>query len=159
MKVDFSKNFIVVGLLNDYVHSFASMLAEKLDYYFLEVEKLINYNIANRIEMENICGKEYLDKEELKIVSSLNDYERTVAILNESTFVKFKDKFKNFNIIYLQFDYKTVLKCEKKHTPNFKLKEIVFTEMDNFLKKNCNFIINCDILDFERKIETLLKGI
>ena len=152
-------NYIVVGLVNDYVHSFASLLAEKLDYYFLEVEKLINYNIANRIEMENICGKEYLEREELKVISSLNDYERTVAILNESTFVKHKEKFKNFNIIYLQFDYKTVVKCEKKHTPNFKLKEIVFAEMDNFLKKNCNFIINCDILNFENKIEMFLKGL
>ena len=109
--------------------------------------------------MEDICGKEYLDKEETKIISSLNEYERTVAILNESTFVKHRKKLKNFNVIYLQFNYETVVECEKKYTPNFKLKEIVFAEMDNFLKKYCDFIINCDILDFENKINTFLKGI
>lgn len=158
-KENSKNNFIVVGLVNEYVHSFASLLAEKLDYYFLEIEKLINYNIANKLEMEKVCGREYLDKEEAKIISSLSDYERTVAILNESTFVKHRKKLKNFTVIYLQFDYKTVVKCEKKYTPNFKLKEIVFAEMDNFLKKYCDFVINCDILNLECEIDTLLKGL
>ena len=80
------KNIILVGLSNEFVKFGANLLAEKLGYYNLDVDSMLEYTLMDRIKMKQVCGVKYLDEQEKKVIKSLNDYEKTVMSIKLDTF-------------------------------------------------------------------------
>ena len=154
------ENILFVGLADQYVRNVAINIADNLGLYFLDLEQLIDYSIIDKHNVEKICGIKYLEDEEKRVVKSVNDYEKTVISTKFSTFVKYSNIISNKNlIIYLKLNLCEVNKLNTNLEVNVGVNDIIFEERDKYLKKNCDMVFNCDILNFENNIEKLLKTI
>ena len=159
------KNVVIIGFINEDMQKIGQELANKLDFYYLDIEKLIEYSLGNKLEMENVCGLEYLKNEEKKIVYSINSYERTVVSISYETFINNLDAISSSNVlIYLRqtkMQFSKRIKnlresgIENENLNNYLISEIAFEERDKLLKKNCNFAIRYDI----SKLNDLISNI
>ena len=158
-------NVLLVGLIEIDLKKIGLMLSQRLDFYYLNCEELISYSLFDKEKMEQVCGVDYLCREERKVVYGLNSFERTVISMTYETFSNNFDAISSSNlIVYLrqtegQFNKriedltKTGIEEEKLH--NYEITRLVFTQRDNFLKKNCNIVAKYDI----SKLEQLIKNI
>lgn len=158
------QNVLLVGLVNRDVKEIAMKLAERIGFFYLNCEDMIVYSLLEPKKMEDVCGKEYLQKQEKLVVSSLNSYEKTVISMNYETFANNFDAISKSNlIVYLQQSKSAFSKrlCEIKkigtqqEIGNLEISKIVFSEREKYLKKNCNVIYRYDILDLENSVNSL----
>lgn len=160
----FEKNVLLVGLSSEFVRYFASQLAEKLEFYYLDIDNLLEYSLMDRIKMKQICGTKYLDEQEKKVLKSLNDYEKTIMSIKLESFIANKKILANKNLtIYLSVEKNQINDLNKFLLNEFKtenvLNDLLFDEYDNFLKKNCEIIIKCDINNIEESLNELILQI
>ena len=158
------KNIILVGLSNEFVKFGANLLAEKLGYYNLDVDSMLEYTLMDRIKMKQVCGVKYLDEQEKKVIKSLNDYEKTVMSIKLDTFAaNVKSLQDNNMLVYLSFNKKQVKDLNKLLTNEFKteitLNDLLFQEHDKYLKKNCDIILKCDINNIDESFNELIERI
>lgn len=161
-KILFEKNLIVVGLSNEFVRFISSRLAEKLNFYYLDVDNLLDYSLMDRIKMNEVCGAKYLDEQEKKVIKSLNDYEKTVMSIKIDTFIANLKFISSDNIkVYASFNKSNLKDVNQLLKPEFEteivLNELTFNEEDKFLKKNCDIVINCDINNIDACLEELIN--
>ena len=153
---------LLVGLSNEFVRFISMRLSGKIGYYYLDVESLLEYSIIDRLKMREICGVKYLEEQEKKIILSLNDYEKTVMSMKLETFMANYNNLKENNlIVYVAIDKKQIgelnnfLKSE--YQTETVINELLFNEHDKFLKKNCDFIVNCDINNIDESFSDLIS--
>ena len=104
MEKKIDKNILIVGLSDDFGRLFSSLLADKLDFYYLDVESLLEYSIMDRLKMEKVCGVKYLDEQEKKVIKSINDYQKTVISMKLDLFIGHLKNILSGNIlVYLKF--------------------------------------------------------
>ena len=159
------KNVFIIGFINEDLEKIGQELANKLDYYYLNLENLIDYSLGNKLEVEKKCGIEYLNKEQKKLVYSSNSYERTIVSISYETFINNLDAISSSNVlIYVRQTKMQFLKriqhlqksgIENENLNNYLLTEIAFEERDKLMKKNCNFAIKYDI----SKLNDLIQNI
>lgn len=159
-----NKNILIVGLSDDFVRLFSSLLADKLDFYYLDVESLLEYSIMDRLKMEKVCGVRYLDEQEKKVIKSINDYQKTVISMKLDLFIgHLKNILSNNILVYLKFDKTDVQNLNKllksKSLNEVVLNDLVFEERDKYLKKNCEIVLDCDIFNIENSINILVEKI
>ena len=158
------KNILIVGLSDDFVRLFSSALADRLDLYYLDIEKLLEYSIMDRLKMQQVCGVRYLDEQERKVIKSVNDYQNTVISIKLDLFAQHLENILNSSfLVYLKFEKSEIKKLNEllksKSLNEVVLNDLVFEERDKFLKKNCDIVLNCDILNIESGIDKLIKKI
>ena len=139
------KNVFIIGCINEDLKIIGQELSNKLDYYYLNLENLIDYSLVNKLEMERVCGLDYLKNEEKKLVFSLNSYERTVVSISYETFTNNLEAISSSNLlVYLRQTKGKFIKrvenlkksgIENENLNNYVLDEIVFDERDKILKK------------------------
>lgn len=144
-------NILLVGLLNDELKEIGLALAERLKFFYLNCEELISYSLIDIVEMEKVCGIEYLRNQEKKVVYSLNSYERTIISMTYETFSNNFEVISNANkIIYVRISAKEFSKKLKfikkddidyKNKHNYEISELVFFERDKFIKNHCDLIV------------------
>lgn len=164
-------NFILVSLINLNLEKISIALAKKIKCFYLNMEELIDYSLVDKKRMEEVCGIDYMEKQEMKIVKSINDYENTVASMKYETFSK---NFSHINkeknkIIYLSisqanFDkYKTEFEIkndkDKFVSSDIEILSIAFKERDKFMKKNCNIEVKCDISNVKETVKLVYEKI
>lgn len=170
-------NYILVNIANIDIKKISLLLAEKLGYYYLNIEDLIDYSLFDKEKMADICGIDYMKTEERKVINSINSYERIVVSMNYETFSSNLENInKNNKIIYLNIEKKQLeaefnrlkksaekLKSvsSKKSTiiSNLSMALIVFEERDKFLKKNCDIEAKYVISNIEETVNSIYKTI
>lgn len=165
------KNVLLVGLINEDLKKIGLALSCKLDYFYLNTEDMLSYSILDRIEMEKVCGADYLSNEEKKIIYNLNGYENTIISMTNETFSNNYDVISSSNnVIYLRLTQKQFEKrideleksgIDDDFLNNYELTKIVFNERDKYLKKSSNATINYDIKkldDVVNNLEKLITG-
>ena len=157
-----NKNILIVGLSDDFTRLFSSLLADKLDFYYLDVENLLEYSIMDRLKMEEVCGVRYLDEQEKKVIKSINDYQNTIISMKLDLFVGHLKNILSSNIlVYLKFQKDQLENLNKllksKSMNEVVLNDLVFDERDKFLKKNCEIVVECDISNIDAGINDLIK--
>lgn len=161
MDINFVKqNVLFVGLSDQYARSVAECIADKLGLYFLDLDQLIDYSIIDKYNVKKVCGIKYLEDEEKRVITSVNDYERTVISVKYGTFVKYNNIFSEKTlVVYLKLNHKTLNKLNEKESINVGINDIIFEERNKYLKKNCDIVFNCDILNLESDLDKLLNEI
>ena len=150
------KNILIVGLVDEFLDKISSTLAFNLNKYYLNIDELINYYISEKQKMLELCGVEYFEEQERKVITSLKDYENTLMFAKFSTFSSYIDTFKeNCIIIYVQINMKSIKKNKKDKFATENLNFLVFQERETFLKNNCNNVIKCDINNLDESLKLL----
>lgn len=170
-------NYVLINIANINVKKFSLSLSEKLGYYYLNIEDLVDYSLFDKEKMVDICGINYMKKEEKKIINSINSYEKTIASMNYETFSNNVENInKNNKIIYLNIHkiqleeelnkleesvkkQKSVSSKKSIMISNFKKALIVFEERDKFIRKNCDIEVKYDISNIEEAVNSIYKTI
>lgn len=130
---------LITGLLRNFNKEVASLLSDKLDIYHLDIPDLIEYELADRDNIIEKCGIEYLNKLEKNAVTSALSYENTVLSFDFETFVNYSEICsKNTISFYLCFSKDYVE--DKKNMFNT-INRIAYIDRDNFLKQKCEYVI------------------
>ena len=141
------KNILLIGLSYNNVQEMGTEFSNFANFYYLDVEALIDYAVMDRVKMKQVCGAKYLEEQESKVVASLQEYENTVISMKFSTMVKYFEFVNKLNCIkvYLYLEKEDICALESKNKLNNGLNDIVFEERNKFLKKNCDILFKCDI--------------
>jgi shikimate kinase len=151
--------------------------AKEIDFYYLNTEELIDYSLFDKKKMADICGVGYMERQEVNIIKSVNDYENTVISMTYETFSKNISNINKKNkVIYLNVtkkqleeefnklkeqteSQKTVSAKKSSILSNLGISLIVFEERDKFLKKNCNIEVKCDIYNIKETVSSIYASI
>lgn len=140
-----SGSILFVGLDYDFVKKVAYECSKKLDKLFLDAKSLIEYNLIDIEKLKVVCGVEYFEKEQKKVISSLSEYENVVIsfpynlILNDEYF----DYVKNLKIIFIEIDKQTLNNTNKTMPKenNLNIEILAYEELTNVLRDRCTKII------------------
>lgn len=83
-------NLCIVGLTKLFTDEVCKELASSLGMFYANVDDLLEYELGDRNKIEEVCGKEYLVKEELSVIRRACSFDDTVinidyANLNNET--------------------------------------------------------------------------
>lgn len=157
-------NITLLLPLSSYKKKLTRELAHKLDMFFVDVEDMLQFELVDLKRALSINGKDYLEKEENKLVARLYSYTNALITLNLSTFFKEQNNKlikENSLIVYFEFstaNYFKLLKKEQKGDElelNFKL----FEERNKLLKNNADIVVNCQNTNKKDIIKLLLQKI
>ena len=146
-----------------YQKKIATTLAKKLNMMLADIKELL----AFELDVEKavfIGGKEYLEKEETKLIERISSYSNTLIILDINTFLQEKNynALKKHSLItYFRFnesDIKKMLKREKSES-EVKLSEKLFNEWDKLLLKLCDVIVPCENMNKKENIKQFLEEV
>lgn len=97
-------NICVVGLPKKFTDIVCEQLAIKLDMFYANIDKLFEYELTDLNKVEEVCGVDYLLKEQISIIKRTCSYDNTLIcieypLLNNDDILKIiKD---NCLLIYL----------------------------------------------------------
>lgn len=169
-----NQNYILVSLMDINMEKISSQLAKKLNYYYLNIEELIDYQLIDKEKMIDVCGIEYTEKARNKVIKSINTYENSIISMNYETFSSYHSGInRNNKIIYLKVRKEQIKKeydrlnkeIKTERMPkdksilvsNLGISLMVYEERDKFIRKNCDYEVKCDISNIEKTISEILK--
>jgi len=132
--------------------------------FFVDIDEMLQFELMDIKKALSIGGKNYLDKEEDKLVARLYSYSNTLITLNLATFLKEENyEFikKNSLIVYLEFsseNYAKLLKQEKTDD-ELQLNIKLFQERNKLLKKNADIIVFCENTNKQNILIELIQKI
>ena len=100
-------NLFVLGLSKLFTDEVCRELSESLEMFYANVQEILEFELMDLMEVESICGVDYLLKQELSIVRRISSYDNTIingklsALNHDKTYESVKQ---NCLIIYLQQD-------------------------------------------------------
>lgn len=142
-------NICVIGLSQQFADDVCNELSKRLDMYYANIEKLIEFELIDIDKMQELCGIEYFHKQELSIVKRVCTYENTLINLN---FNKLNSDnileivSNNCLIIYLRIDrknYKKQMFFEELGDNEQKINLDVYFDRDNIVKNISDIVIDC----------------
>lgn len=98
-------NICIVGLTKLFTDEVCKELSSSLEMFYANVDDLLEYELQDKLRVEEVCGKEYLIKEELSVIRRVCSFDNTVinidyVNLNNDTALEY---VKNSSVlIYLQ---------------------------------------------------------
>ncbi len=150
--VKMKSNILFVGFLKEFNESICTELAKSLSMYVADVPSLIAYELVNLDEMITVCGKEYYDKQERKVISRLATFENTIFNINYDLFSLYGRKYfeNSSHIIYVRVDENKLNQRLKQSTQPSEWSAVIdlidFEDRDKFLNENADFVVHCDKL-------------
>lgn len=155
-------NILIVGLVDEFNKNIAYEVSNRLGVYFLDIKDLIEYEITDRQNMIDLCGIEYLEKQEYKIIQSVTGFENTIITISNDIFTKWEayNIFKDSCIIlYLRLEENEINEYFTKAGNKFNLNQIVFKDRDEFLSDHSQITINAKINSEEKTIKDIIKQV
>ena len=132
------KNIVILGFNYEYNIEIAQNISQFFDMYFLDVDRFVEYQLQSRPIMGELCGVDYLEKQENKVLKTCTEFEKTVMTIPANYFLR-NEMYKNFSnsiIIYLYFSKSKLKKlCDSQKASSFLLTDIItFEEKDKEIK-------------------------
>lgn len=75
-------NLCIVGLAKLFADEVCKELASSLGMFYANIDDLLEYELEDRDRIEDVCGKEYLVKEELSVIKRACSFDDTVININ-----------------------------------------------------------------------------
>jgi len=146
-------NICVYGLTEDYVKKIAKRVSNKFEMFFADVDALIEFDLINTQMVEEVCGKEYLEKLERKKVKNTATFENTLlslrfSLINDELNRKVLDE--NCLMVYIKLNqesYEKKLSKGKKEKLNRILSLAVFEERNRLLESYADVVVECSGLN------------
>ena len=131
---------------------------------FADVEELLQFELLDLKKAFLIGGKDYLEKEENKIISRLCSYSNAFITLDLATFFREKNNTllkEHALTVYIEFSKQNYLKLLKKEKTgdNFELDAKLFEDRNKLLKKHSDISIFCENTNKKDIIKQLLLAI
>ncbi len=159
-------NITSVCFLNDYNKAISTMVSDKLDLYYADINDYLEFNMVNANEVIAKCGVEYLEKLEIDSVKSVASFENAVISIEPRLFIKQKslNALKNSGIvIYVRLPkkvYADQINKAKKDKKDEMLNILnVYDDYDKICTQNADIIIDSKNLNEKSIYKKMLKHI
>ena len=159
-----SGNVFFVCLDYDYVGQIANEIALSGDKFFLDVNQLFEYSLMGTQRVKNICGLEYLKKEQKKILLNIKEYENTFINIPYDFVIdeEYKDFIDKCFIVFVELDKKELLNNNftKNADNNLDVELMVVDELNTLIRNKSKIIINSNgnLKEDIKKIKNELKN-
>lgn len=158
-------NVCVVGLSKQFTDNLCQELANKLDMFYANINKLFEYELTDLSKVEELCGIEFLIKEEVSIIKRTCTYDNTLIcieypLLNNNEILKIvKD---NCLLIYLgttQENFNNELdKIEENNSIKI-IEKDAFEDRDFLCRKMADLVVDCEDLQMDLLINRIIEKI
>ncbi len=142
-------NLCIIGLSKQFVDDICKQLSDRLEMYYANVEQIMEFELMDLHKVEEICGKEYLLKEEISIIKRVSSYENTLLnveyshLNNESSLLAIRE---NCLLIYLRLTSARFDKEQSRENVSENVRKInkdVMEDRDFICKNISDVTINC----------------
>ena len=158
-------NICLIGLSNQFVDQFGLDSSKKLEMYYANVAKIIEFELFDMAKMEDVCGKDYLERKESSILKRICTYEDTVlnveySLLNKDinyTYIK-----NSCVIVYLKLSKDRYKKIQDSENLSDSVKIInwdLFDDRNFICEKKSDLIIDCGELSGKDLLDKFLEEI
>jgi len=155
-----SPNLCFVGLSRYFTEKVSMQLSEILALFYASVDKLIEFELLDSRKFEDVCGKDFLEATEKKILKRVANYENTVISIDCSRLnseANLKSIKNNCVVLFLDMDfelYNQILAEELKLSQDvIFINKTLFDDRRRLCLDNADIVIKCDSnnADFEAK--------
>lgn len=156
-------NICIVGLSNDFTKTIAKQLADRLDFFYADVNDLLKYDLIDIADAERKSSKAYILKLESSKVKTVASYENTVFTVDYSSLVNGNNYEHILNqtvIVFLKLSkQKLTERLDMQHaTPAEKTLELsVFEDRNALISKICNATVLVRTWNETTILKNLLK--
>ena len=158
-------NICVVGLSKHFTDIVCQQLAIKLDMFYANIAELFEYELTDLNKIEEICGIDFLIKEQISIVQRTCTYDNTLMcieypLLNNSEILKLVKN--NCLLIYLNItkkDFEEELNKVESNKSSRIIEIDAFHDRDILCKYMCDLVVDCENLDMDSLITKIIKNI
>ena len=156
-------NVCVVGLLKQFTDNVCQELANKLDMFYANINKLFVYELTDLSKVEEVCGIEFLVKEEISIIKRTCTYDNTLIcieypLLNNSDILNIvKD---NCLLIYLgtsQDNFNKELDSIEESASIKIIEKDAFEDRDYLCRKMADLVVDCEDLSMDLLINRIIE--
>ena len=158
-------NVCVVGLSKQFTDNLCQELANKLDMFYANINKLFEYELTDLSKVEELCGIEFLIKEEVSIIKRTCTYDNTLIcieypLLNNNEILKIvKD---NCLLIYLgttQENFNDELDRIEENNSIKIIEKDAFEDRDFLCRKMADLVVDCEDLQMDLLINRIIEKI
>jgi len=156
-------NITLLLPLNTYKKRMGKLIASKLHMLYADVEALLQYELDIKKALD-VNGKDYLERQENKLVKRVASYSNTLIVLPFDTFIRQKNievLKQNSLVVYLQLLEKNYLKILKRENTKekFLLESKTFKEKDKLLKNYSDVVVKCENANKKDILKAFLKEV
>ena len=139
-------NILILCLNNQYARQIAKGLSSELEMFYLDINDILEYNLIND-DMLDYAGQDYFEKEKLKTIKGLTQYESTMFAGNFELLSQdqnLETLAKSAVIVYIGLTKDFLELQDKNSDEKFKHTLLAFEEEDNFCKSSADVVCNCN---------------
>ncbi len=154
-------NICIIGLTKLFTDEVCKQLSSGLEMFYANIDELLEYELQDKNKIEEICGREYLVREELSIIRRVCSFDNTIINIdyvnlnNETALGYLKD---SCLIIYLKLskeDFKKEINKEGQTFNQMIISNDLFDDRDFICTALSDIVV--DIV--EMNVETTLNNI
>lgn len=161
-------NILIVGFLKDFNNSVCLKLSKDLNMFYANVADMVSYELTNADEMITVCGLDYYQEQENKVLRRISTFENTIFCFDYNYFSNFCEQYfaNTCHIIYLKVCEQKLDKAIKKNndyeTWPSAIDIIDFKDRNKKLEKTCDFTVESDklsVASYSKKVKDYLKSL
>lgn len=158
-------NICLIGLSNQFVDQFGLDLSKKLEMYYANVAKIIEFELFDMNKMEELCGKDYLERKESSILKRICTYEDTILnveytlLNNDENYTYLKN---SCVIVYLKLSKNRYKKIQDNENLSDCVKMInldLFDDRNFICEKKSDMVVDCSELSGKDLLDKFLEEI
>ena len=158
-------NVCVVGLSKQFTDIVCQQLSIKLDMFYANIEKLFEYELTDLNKVEEMCGIDFLVKEQISIIKRTCSYDNTLMcveypLLNNDDIYQLIQN--NCLLIYLGVS-EDRFKNELEKTEDSESVRIIetdaFYDRDFLCRKMADIVVDSEELEMNVLINKIIDGI
>lgn len=158
-------NICIIGLSKHFTDDVCKQLSIKMDMFYANVQDILEFELMDMQKVEEVCGIDYLLKEERSIIRRICTYDNTIinvdysCLNNDSNVEVIRD---NCLIIYLRLNEKRFQKEQDKENINSNIKGInkdLFHDRDFICNKIADITVDCENHKDNELIEIIIENI
>lgn len=161
-------NIIIVGFLKELNDSVCLRLSKELNMFYANVAEMVSYELTNADEMITVCGLEYYQEQENKVLRRLASFENTIFCFDYNYFSNYGEKYfsTSCHIIYLKVSEQK-LDCIIKKNNDYEtwsaaIDVIDFADRNKSLEKSSDVTVESErvsALSYSKKVKEYLKSL
>ena len=158
-------NLCFIGLAKNFTDIVCKQLSAQLDMFYANVQEIIEFELLDIPSVEEKCGREYLLKEEMKIINRISCYENTLINIEYSNLnneTNLKTIKEHCLLVYLRLDSdrfeKELIKDNLTKNQTL-LQQDLFQDRDFICKNISDMYINCTDLKVNDLIRFIMEQI
>jgi len=158
-------NICVIGLSKAFTDDVCKQLSIRLDMFYANIQQILEYELIDAFKVENVCGKEYLIKEEISIIKRIASYDNTLINIdfanlnNETTLQNIQE---TCLIIYLHLPKDRFYKEQEKEGLSFSALQLnmdMFEDRDIICSKVSNVRVDCKDHNIDDLLDVIIEQI